>query len=51
MQVTSSNFTVAEYCEQMRNGAIVVNHDYQRTDKVWPPSRLRKNSAQKDAMV
>jgi hypothetical protein len=38
MQVTSSNFTVAEYCEQMRNGAIVVNHDYQRTDKVWPPT-------------
>jgi hypothetical protein len=38
MQVTSSGFTVAEYCEQMRNGGIVVNHDYQRTDKVWPPA-------------
>ena len=38
MQVTASSFTVAEYCEQMRNGAITVNHDYQRTDKVWPPA-------------
>jgi hypothetical protein len=38
MQVTSSNFTVAEYCEQMRLGGIVVNHDYQRSDKVWPPA-------------
>jgi hypothetical protein len=38
MQVTASNFTVAEYCEQMRAGGIVVNHDYQRSDKVWPPA-------------
>ena len=38
MQVTASNFTVAEYCEQMRAGSIVVNHDYQRSDKVWPPA-------------
>jgi hypothetical protein len=38
MQVSGSSFTVAEYCEQMRNGGIVVNHDYQRTDKVWPPA-------------
>lgn len=38
MQVTSSNFTVAEYCEQMRASGIVVNHDYQRSDKVWPPA-------------
>src|ERR1035438_1261550 len=38
MQVTASNFTVAEYCEQMRGGGIVVNHDYQRSDKVWPPA-------------
>src|ERR1039457_1819635 len=38
MQVTASSFTVAEYCEQMRNKGIVVNHDYQRSDKVWPPA-------------
>jgi hypothetical protein len=36
MQVTASNFTVAEYCGQMRAGGIVVNHDYQRSDQVWP---------------
>lgn len=38
MQVTASSFTVAEYCEQMRGNAITVNHDYQRSDKVWPPA-------------
>ena len=36
MRVTSSTFTVAEYCEQMREKTITVNHDYQRSDKVWP---------------
>jgi hypothetical protein len=38
MQVIASSFTVADYCEQMRGNGIVVNHDYQRTDKVWPPA-------------
>lgn len=38
MQVTATGFTVAEYCDQMRAGGIVVNHDYQRSDKVWPPA-------------
>ncbi len=38
MQVTISAFTVAEYCEQMREKSIIVNHDYQRSDKVWPPA-------------
>ena len=38
MRVTSSTFTVAEYCEQMREKSIVVNHDYQRSDKIWPPA-------------
>lgn len=36
MQVTPSTFTVAEYCGQMESGAIVVNRDYQRSNKVWP---------------
>jgi Protein of unknown function DUF262 len=38
MQVTSSTFTIAEYCQQMREKSIIVNHDYQRSDKVWPPA-------------
>jgi len=37
MNVTSTGFTVAEYCQQMREKSIIVNHDYQRSDKVWPP--------------
>lgn len=28
--------SVAEYCEQLRLGQILINHDYQRTSKVWP---------------
>lgn len=38
MRVTSSTFTVAEYCEQMREKSIVVNHEYQRSDTIWPPA-------------
>ncbi len=38
MQVNSSTFTIAEYCQQMREKSIVVNHEYQRSDKVWPPA-------------
>ncbi|HVO71966.1 MAG TPA: DUF262 domain-containing protein, partial [Aggregatilineaceae bacterium] len=38
MQVIPSNFTVAEYCEQMLGGKIIVNRDYQRSPKVWPPA-------------
>lgn len=36
MQVISTNFTLAEYCGQMRQGLIVVNREYQRSPKVWP---------------
>lgn len=36
MQVTSSNYTIADYCRQMNTGDIIVNRDYQRSDKVWP---------------
>ncbi len=36
MQVTTTNFTVAEYAEQMGRGDITVNRDYQRTEEVWP---------------
>jgi hypothetical protein len=38
MQVTPSNFTVAEYCQQMAENKIIVNREYQRSDKVWPPA-------------
>jgi hypothetical protein len=38
MRVTPAHFTIAEYCQQMRDGSITVNHDYQRSEKVWPPA-------------
>jgi hypothetical protein len=38
MVVTPTGFTIAEYCEQMRNGRIVINRNYQRSPKVWPPA-------------
>ncbi len=38
MQVTQTSFTIAEYCDQMKSGAIVINRDYQRSDAVWPPA-------------
>jgi hypothetical protein len=38
MYVTPTGFTVAEYCQQMREKSIIVNHEYQRSDKVWPPA-------------
>lgn len=38
MNVTPTGFTVAEYCQQMREKSIIVNHEYQRSDKVWPPA-------------
>ncbi len=36
MKVTSTSFTVAEYCQQMTDMNIVVNRQYQRSNKVWP---------------
>jgi hypothetical protein len=38
MQVTPTSFTVAEYCQQMQDGKITINRQYQRSDKVWPPA-------------
>jgi hypothetical protein len=32
----SSQFTVAEYCAGMKRNEIIVNKEYQRSDKVWP---------------
>ncbi|MBU0516459.1 MAG: DUF262 domain-containing protein [Proteobacteria bacterium] len=38
MQTNSTTFTIAEYCDQMKAGSIIINRDYQRTSTVWPPS-------------
>ena len=37
MQVTQTTFNVGEYCSFMDRREIIVNHDYQRSAKVWPP--------------
>ena len=37
MKITSSAFTVSDYCEAMKRKEIIVNRDYQRSSKVWPP--------------
>jgi hypothetical protein len=36
MRVTPSSFTIAEYCQQMTDKNIVVNRNYQRSNKIWP---------------
>jgi uncharacterized protein with ParB-like and HNH nuclease domain len=38
MRTTPNNMTIAQYNEQLKNKQIIINHDYQRTDKVWPIS-------------
>ena len=37
MHITPTNITVADYCQAMIRMDIIVNRDYQRSDKVWPP--------------
>ncbi|MBL8529694.1 MAG: DUF262 domain-containing protein [Burkholderiales bacterium] len=37
MQITSTAYTVADYCAAMERHEIMVNKDYQRSDQVWPP--------------
>lgn len=36
LERVSTSFTVADYCAAMQRGEIIVNRDYQRSDKVWP---------------
>lgn len=36
LQVTPSSYTVAQYCDQIDGGTVVVNREYQRSPKVWP---------------
>lgn len=36
MDVKATGFTLAEYCQQMEEKSITVDHRYQRSPKVWP---------------
>ena len=38
MIIQPTNYTVADYCAAMQRKEIMVNSDYQRSDKVWPPA-------------
>jgi hypothetical protein len=38
MIIQPTNYTIADYCAAMQRKEIVVNSDYQRSDKVWPPA-------------
>lgn len=38
MQIVSTSMTVADYCKAMDRAEIIVNKEYQRSDKVWPHS-------------
>jgi hypothetical protein len=37
MNIVGTHMTVADYCQAMDRGEIIVNPEYQRSDKVWPP--------------
>ena len=40
MHVVASQMTVADYCGGLDGGAIIVNRQYQRSDRIWPePAR------------
>lgn len=38
MRNVPTNMTIADYCQAMQRREIIVNKDYQRSDKVWPPA-------------
>jgi hypothetical protein len=38
MKLTTTLYTIAEYCGQMSRDEIIVNHEYQRSQRVWPPA-------------
>jgi hypothetical protein len=37
VQVTQTPFNIGDYCAAMDRHEIIVNYDYQRSAKVWPP--------------
>jgi hypothetical protein len=36
METRATTMTVADYCNAIDRGEIVVNREYQRSDKIWP---------------
>jgi hypothetical protein len=38
MDVSITQYTVADFCAYLAAGEIAVNHEYQRGSKVWPPA-------------
>jgi hypothetical protein len=38
MEIVPSQMTVANFCQALLRKEIGVNHNYQRSDKVWPPA-------------
>lgn len=36
MHTVSTSFTIAQYCQELQDKTIMVNREYQRSDKVWP---------------
>jgi Protein of unknown function DUF262 len=37
VRTVPTNMTIADYCQGMQRKEIIVNNEYQRSDKVWPP--------------
>lgn len=37
MNITPSSYTISDYCEAMKRKKLIVNREYQRSGKVWPP--------------
>lgn len=37
MNIVPTNFTVNDFCDDLQTKKLIVNHKYQRSDKVWPP--------------
>ena len=38
MEVIPAAYSVADYCQQMARKEIQINQEYQRSDRVWPPT-------------
>lgn len=38
MHVNATSMTVSDYCQGMERKEIIVNRQYQRSDRVWPPA-------------
>jgi len=38
MNIVPTSFTIADFCQAMERREVIVNREYQRSDKVWPGS-------------